>query len=235
MAQDEMFAGPMGESVPTSISSFAHRRGRAHSTTSFTYYQDDEDEPLPPSEDDSAIIDDESELHFEEEEGSTDLEADELSVMRRSSSGARSRSSVHDRLLRSDSARTEGSILGRGYRTSQKIYIVTEDLTIVVAGFRTSTVGFAIYFTICLLTFGLGYLLLRWLPRWQVRIVGSPCPLRDCTWVVIEVSVYLALLWAFTSDLSSSLSADRQNEPLNETSTVLISVEPMGRIRSSRC
>ncbi|KAH7321459.1 hypothetical protein BKA65DRAFT_463538 [Rhexocercosporidium sp. MPI-PUGE-AT-0058] len=186
MAQDEMFAGPMGESVPTSVSSFAHRRGRADSTTSFTYYQDDDDDPLPPSEDDSAILDDESELHFEEEEGSTDLEADELSVMRRSSSGAHSRTSVHDRLLRSDSARTEGSVLGRGHRTSQKIYIVTEDLTIVVAGFRTSTVGFAIYFTICLLTAGLGYLLLRWLPRWQVRLVGSPCPLRDCTWVVIE-------------------------------------------------
>lgn len=188
MAQDEMFAGPMGESVPTSVSSFAHRRGRADSTTSFTYYQDDGDEPLPPSEDDSAILDDESELHFEEEEGSTDLEADELSVMRRSSSGARSRTSVHDRLLRSDSARTEGSVLGRGHRTSQKIYIVTEDLTIVVAGFRTSTVGYAIYFTICILTAGLGYLLLRWLPRWQVSLVGSPCPLRDSTWVVIEVS-----------------------------------------------
>ncbi|CZT46197.1 related to cation translocating ATPases [Rhynchosporium secalis] len=188
MATDEMFAGPMGESVPTSISSFAHRRGRADSTTSFAYYPDDvEEEHLPPSEDDSAILDDDEDLHFEEEDGSTDLEADEISVRRRrSSSGARSRNSVHDRLLRSDSARTEGSVLGRGHRTSQKIYIVTEDLTIVVAGFQTSTVGFAMYFTICLLTFGLGYLLLRWLPRWQVRLVGSPCPLRDCTWVVIE-------------------------------------------------
>ena len=47
MAQDEMFAGPMGESVPTSVSSFAHRRGRADSTASFTYYQEDDDEPLP--------------------------------------------------------------------------------------------------------------------------------------------------------------------------------------------
>merc|ERR1719262_1122225 len=53
-----MFAGPMGESVPTSVSSFAHRRGRADSTASFTYYQEDDDEPLPPS-DESAIQDDE--------------------------------------------------------------------------------------------------------------------------------------------------------------------------------
>ena len=187
MAQDEVFAGPMGESVPTSVSSFAHRRSRADSTASFTFYDNNQDEEqLPLSEDDSAILDDESELHFDEEEDA-DLEAGELSTMRRTSSG-HSRASAHDRLLRSDSMRTDGSNLGRGHRTNQKIYIITEDLTIVVAGFRTSTLGFAFYATICVLTFGLGYLLFRWLPRWEVRIIGTPCPLRSCSWVVIEVS-----------------------------------------------
>lgn len=183
MAQDEVFAGPMGESIPTSNSSFLHRRGRADSTASFTFY---DEEPLQPS-DDSAILDDESELNFEDEEQveeEVDLEAGELSTMRRTSSG-HSRASVHDRLLRLDS---NGSNFGRGHRTSQKIYIVTEDLTIVVAGFKTSTLGFAVYSTICVLTFGLGYLLFRWLPRWQVRIIGTPCSLRNCSWVVIEVS-----------------------------------------------
>jgi len=150
---------------------------------------EDEEDPLPLSEDDSAILDDESELHFEEDD-SADLEAGELSTMRRTSSGY-SRTSAHDRLLRSDSARTDES-LRRGHRTSQKIYIVTEDLTIVVAGFRTSTLGSALYITIVVLTLGLGYLLLRWLPRWQVRIVGSACPLNDCTWVVIEVSPFIS-------------------------------------------
>ena len=187
MAQDEMFSGPMGESVPTSVSSFAHRRGRADSTASFTYYQEDDEEPLPPSsEDDSAILDDEPEIQYEEDD-SVDLEAGELATMRRTSSG-HSRSSVRARLLRSDSARTEGSNFDRGHRSSQKIYIITEDLTIVVAGFRTSNLGFALYTTICVLTLGLGYLLLRWLPRWQVRLVGTSAPLGDCNWVVIEVS-----------------------------------------------
>jgi cation-transporting P-type ATPase 13A2 len=185
MAQDEVFAGPMGESVPTSVSSFAHRRGRADSTASFTYYQEDEEDPLQPS-DESAIIDDESEMHFEEND-SVDLEAGELAEMRRTSTG-HSRDSVHDRLLRSDSARTEGSNFGRGHRTNQKIYVVTEDLTIVLAGFRTSTLGYALYTTICIFTLGLGYLLFRWLPRWQVRMTGTPSPLRECSWVVIEVS-----------------------------------------------
>ncbi|KAH8821701.1 P-type ATPase-like protein [Xylogone sp. PMI_703] len=185
MAQNEVFSGVQPESVPTSLSSFVHRRARADSTTSFTYYPDTEDIEVTPSasEDDSAILDDESELQFEADD-SVDLEVGELSAMRRSSS-RHSRSSVHARLLRSDSARTEGSAIGK-HRTSQKIYIVTEDLTIVVAGFKTSTLGFALYASICVLTLGLGYLVLRWLPRWQVRLVGSPCPLRDCDWVAIE-------------------------------------------------
>ena len=186
MAQDEMFSGPMGESVPTSVSSFAHRRGRADSTASFTYYQEDDEGLLvPSSEDDSAILDDESEIQYDEDD-SVDLEAGELAATGRTSSG-HSTTSVRDRLLRSDSARTEGSNFDRGHRSSQKLYIVTEDLTMVVAGFRTSNLGFAMYATICVLTFGLGYLLLRWLPRWQVRLVGTPAPLGGCSWVVIEV------------------------------------------------
>lgn len=226
MAQDEVFAGPMGESVPTSVSSFAHRRGRADSTTSFTYYQDDAEENLPPSEDDSAILDEESESNIEEED-SADLEAGELSAMRRTSTG-HSRASVHDRLLRSDSTKTDGSNLGRGHRTSQKIYIVTEDLTIVVAGFRTSTLGFALYTTICVLSLGLGYLLFRWLPRWQVRIIGTPCPLRSCGWVVIEVSTHSlsrgSLFYVSTNIVTGgSYGVD-----------LLTPTEPMGRDGSSR-
>jgi cation-transporting ATPase 13A2 len=188
MAHEEVFGGPMAESVPTSISSFAHRRGRADSTASFTYYQEDQDEGLPPSEDDSAILDDEEVMQYEENDHA-DLEADELATMMRTSS-THSRASVHDRLLRSDSARTEGSHFDRGYRTSQKLYIVTEDLTIVVAGFRTSPLGYALYMTVCVLTLGVAYIVLRWLPRWQVRIVGKSCPLRSCSWVVIEVSSF---------------------------------------------
>src|ERR1700744_5936670 len=58
MAHDEVFGGPMAERVPTSVSSFAHRRGRADSTASFTYYQEDEEENLLLRQDDSAIMDD---------------------------------------------------------------------------------------------------------------------------------------------------------------------------------
>jgi cation-transporting ATPase 13A2 len=176
----------MSESVPTSVTSFAHRRSRADSTASFTYLQDEDD--TSAQSDEQVLLEDEDDEDYEEED-SVDLEAGELAPMRRHSS-AYSRASVHDRLLRNDSTRTEGSGLGHGSRLSQKIYILNEDLTIVVAGFKTSTLGFALYATICILTGGLGYLLLRWLPRWHVRLVGLPTPLRDCTWVVVEVSKF---------------------------------------------
>jgi cation-transporting ATPase 13A2 len=171
----------MSESVPTSVNTFSHRRSRADSTASFAYYPDEEE--VQQWSDDEAIVDDEAMGDFED--GAEDLEAGDSHSLYRVSTG-HSRSSVHDRLLRSDSVRTENSGLGKGERVSQKIYIVTQDLTIVVAGFRSTTIGLALYTLICVLTAGLGFLIFRWLPRWQVRIVGTPCPLRDCTWVVIE-------------------------------------------------
>ncbi|KAH8598033.1 hypothetical protein B0O99DRAFT_506557 [Bisporella sp. PMI_857] len=186
MAQDEVFGGPMAESVPNSTSSFLHRRGRADSTASFTYYQDEEEEQVTqsPSEDDSAILDDDQEVRYEED-SSLDLEAGELASLRRVSSGV-SRASVHDRLLRHDSSHTVGSNFDKGFRTSEKIYIATEDLTIVVAGFRTSRFRYALYMAICIATLGVGYLLFRWLPRWRVRLVGTLSPLKECAWVAIE-------------------------------------------------
>lgn len=71
---------------------------------------------------------------------------------------------------------------------SQKFYIESEDLTMVVAGFSTSLLGFITYATICILTGGIGYLVFRWLPRWRIRLTGVPTPLRKCTWTVVEVS-----------------------------------------------
>jgi cation-transporting ATPase 13A3/4/5 len=75
------------------------------------------------------------------------------------------------------------------------MYIVTEDLTIVIAGFRTSSIGLLIYALVCVCTVGLGYLLLRWMPHWRVKLVGSPCTLRDCSWVVIEVRSHPFSTW----------------------------------------
>ncbi|MCJ1247270.1 hypothetical protein MMC30_004484 [Trapelia coarctata] len=188
MAHDEVFAGPMSESVPSSTTGFAHRRTRADSTASFTYLPDNEESSgSSPWPDDEAIedpSDDEQEEYANSKDG--DVDSNPTSPKRRKSSGF-SRLSVEDPLLdRRDSTKTDASVYGRGGRNTQKIYIVSEDLTVVFAGFSTSHIGFATYIVVCLASLGLGYLLFRWLPRWKVRLIGSQIPLRECSWVVIE-------------------------------------------------
>ncbi len=179
----------MSESVPSSVTGFAHRRSRADSFASFTYFQEDDESPEWPEE--QAVIDDEGEdTDFGKqprEEVENDLESGIVSSQRRRSS-AFSKSTAEEPLLhRHDSTKTDASGIGRGARSSQKIYVVSEDLTVVVAGFSTDSLGLTIYLTICILSLGLGYLILRWLPRWRVRLTGSPKLLRECDWVAIEV------------------------------------------------
>lgn len=186
----KMFAGPMSESVPTSISSFAHRRRRADSTTSFTFYDEDHE-----SEDDieeEAIAEEYGDIEYD---GYTVEELDELEnrgspapSQRRRKSSTFSRRSSEDRplLRRKSSVSSTGSGDGPRGRTNQKIYILTEDLTIVVAGFDTSSIGFAVYVVLCVFTLGLAWLILQWLPKWKVALVGRPAPLKECSWLVIE-------------------------------------------------
>ena len=176
----------MSESVPSSLTGFAHRHSRADSITSFTYFQEDQESP-DWTEDDEPVLEQDEENFDAGKQFEDDLESMETSLERRKSS-VHSGISVEDPLLsRHDSRTTNASNLGQSSRTNQKIYVVAEDLTIVVAGFTTSLIGFIAYIGICTLTLGLGYLVLRWIPSWRVRLTGTPKPLRECTWVVIEV------------------------------------------------
>lgn len=188
----------MAESLPTSVSAFSHRRARADSTASFSFYNEEEDLEEEPGSlglgSERPSVDDLDELPFEDddyleeqEEDSTDVERNapdnDYVLHRRSSS--RSRASVRSRLLRRDSGVSAGSGYG-ATRYSQKVYMVNEDLYIVIAGFRTSCIGLAAYFLLCLATLGVAWLVFRWLPRWHVKLVGKPSPLHECQWVVIE-------------------------------------------------
>ncbi|KAI1503516.1 hypothetical protein F5X99DRAFT_425362 [Biscogniauxia marginata] len=199
MAQDELFSGPVAESLPTSLSAFSHRRQRADSTTSFTYYNEEDDEPEShrPYNGEGALPFDVDDIPFDledDEDGEESSEAEldsgntyqDYAMRRRSSTLSRiSRSSVHARLLRTESTKTDASSRGYG-RPTQKLHMVNEDLTIVIAGFRTSKPGYILYISFCIVTLGLAYLLFRWLPRWQVRLIGEACPLRESQWVVLE-------------------------------------------------
>ncbi|KAB5563391.1 hypothetical protein GE09DRAFT_1112275 [Coniochaeta sp. 2T2.1] len=200
MATDELYSGPMAESMPTSVSAFTHRRARADSTASFAFYPDEEP-------DESPFIDDEYEesrgrldvddmrfgQEIPDEDDSTDMSADlerqapenDYVLHRRAST--QSRGSVRSRLLRRDSGLSGGSEFGKA-RFSQKTYMVNEDLYIVIAGFKTSVIGMTVYVLLCTMTFGLAWLLFRWVPKWHVKLVGLTSTLRDSEWVVIENS-----------------------------------------------
>src|SRR5439155_14492849 len=58
---------------------------------------------------------------------------------------------------------------------------------VVMSGFRTRKERLWIYRGLCLLTFGMVYLLLRWLPRWRLKFLAEPVPLSEAHWVVVEV------------------------------------------------
>jgi cation-transporting ATPase 13A2 len=190
----------MAESLPTSVSAFTHRRARADSTASFAFYDDEEPEESPFIDDEDAESRGRADLddmwfgeEAADEDDSTDVSADlerqapdnDYVLHRRAST--LSRGSVRSRLLRRDSGLSGESQFGRA-RFSQKTHMVNEDLYIVIAGFRTSRVGMVVYILLCILTFGLAWLLFRWVPKWYIKLTGKPSTLRDCEWVVIEVS-----------------------------------------------
>ena len=131
-------------------------------------------------------IDDEDDYGYAPSEADIEAGTYESSPIRRKSSHIH-RDSVEDPLLeRRDSIKSDSGYRG-ARRMTQKIYIVTEDLTIVVAGYTTSKLGSLIMIILSVMTFGMGYLILRWMPRWRIGLVGKATPLQSCDWMVVEV------------------------------------------------
>ena len=176
----------MSESVTSSVTGFAHWRSRSDSMASFAYFQEDDETPEYPS--DEAIVGESDEESEDSVQPLNDNDSDAPMSPRRKSASYSHVSADDPLLYRHDSTRTDVSTLRRNSRRTQKIYVVAEDLTIVVAGFSTRPLGFALYLILCSVSIGIAYLLFRWLPRWRVGLIGSPTSLHACTWVVVEVS-----------------------------------------------
>lgn len=208
MSQDDIFAGPVcmdhisqtrytaetnscvAESVPSSVTGFQYAtpRRRQGSIDSFTYFQEQDTETTPDIYSDEEAIESDDDLGHPPDQD-RDLEAGIEPDDPRRKSCTRYRSSSDQPLLRRhESARSDTQKHDDGGNFSQKLYIETEDLTMAIAGFKTSTLGYLIYMAICAFTAGIGYLVFRWTPRWRMSLVGTPAPLRKCSWVVVEVS-----------------------------------------------
>ncbi|RKF63313.1 putative cation-transporting ATPase [Erysiphe neolycopersici] len=177
MAHEEIFSGPIAESVPMSLASFTQCKRRADSNTNFSIYRADNE--FRSLSDENAIADDESEIMADED--LIDIESGERSYYRTSTEITN-----QAYLLRRNSTKTNTSYKSNENRIGQKISIPVEDLTIAIVGFRTSYLGYTLYIIASIISFGAIYLALRWIPRWKVYLIGKKSPLRNCTWVVIE-------------------------------------------------
>lgn len=68
----------------------------------------------------------------------------------------------------------------------QRFYLAEEDTVIGIAGYTSSAVKNILYYMTCFLTLGIGYLILRWIPRYRINLMGNKCPLGKADWCVIE-------------------------------------------------
>ncbi|ODV78077.1 putative cation-transporting ATPase [Suhomyces tanzawaensis NRRL Y-17324] len=68
----------------------------------------------------------------------------------------------------------------------QRYYLAEEDLVIGIAGYSNCWWKKLLYYLLCIFTCGLGYLILRWFPRYRVNLMGNKCPLGKSDWCVIE-------------------------------------------------
>lgn len=75
---------------------------------------------------------------------------------------------------------------GHSKTFQQRFHISEEDMTIYIAGYRTTPRRKLIYQVVCTVTLGLACLLFRWFARWKISCIGVPAPLGECDWVVIE-------------------------------------------------
>lgn len=68
----------------------------------------------------------------------------------------------------------------------QRYYLAEEDIVIGIAGYNNCLWKLVIYYVLCVVTLGMGYLVLRWLPRYRINLMGTQCPLGKADWCVIE-------------------------------------------------
>lgn len=191
-----MFSGPVSDNMHSSVASFAHRRPRAGTGSSFQYFHVSEsfrdqiynaglhpDQQAGPST--TAAVESD-----EESDGGYSDTGDELetTVNSRRRKVLHIRDTIEDSLLeRHESARTDLSgIHGEATRVVQEIYVEQEDLRMVIGGHTTNNMWKALSYVAAIPTLGIGWLLLQWIPKWRIRLLGNRRALHDADWLAVE-------------------------------------------------
>lgn len=206
MTHEDIFDGPgLGESVPTSTSFYAHKSLRRDSLSSNASLSDNNEARRQSLHGSMAHGMDELDdfggsvlgtpgPHDDDVDDAISLASEVTSV------GAASESDLLDSPLLTGESDTDGGILLHrshsadstrsvrgGARSAQRIYLEEEDMFIVVTGYKSDRTRVILVHIFGLLTLGMGFLLLRWSPRWLVRLTGKRESLDECDWVTIEV------------------------------------------------
>ncbi|AMD18547.1 HBL355Cp [Eremothecium sinecaudum] len=98
----------------------------------------------------------------------------------------------------------------------QRFYIAEEDLVIAIAGYKTNIWKLYLYYVLCCLSFGILFLICKWVPRYKVRLRGSKTALGKAEWVVVEneyseLSIINVKREWYNRPLSTILSLKRDN------------------------
>jgi len=107
----------------------------------------------------------------------------------------------------------------------QRFYIAEEDLVLGIAGYKTSKAKLYLYYFLCLISFGLFYLLLRWFPRYKFSFYGEKCPLAKAEWVVAETEhgeltvIDVHRQW-YNRALSTIMNVPHLDENISRTNTL---------------
>lgn len=100
-------------------------------------------------------------------------------------------------------------------KSQQLFYIAEEDTSISITGLQCKQLRVLFYRILCVLSLGVAYIILRWLPLWKVYFTARPSPLCACDWVLIqnqwgEVTLLPVEVTKYTEDANPVLAARAQ-------------------------
>ncbi|KAK9478858.1 hypothetical protein V1514DRAFT_329959 [Lipomyces japonicus] len=252
MAHDRPYDGPSPDAIPSAMSSFPHRvRSRSRSTStarSFRFFNTDEvehahlvDQQQQQQQqmhayDDDAHLNDEGnyvdlhplepndELHSLHSVVSNGTHRRRYSVGHLSTHNKHLVDSTHRPLL--DAYEHHYDDFDGSFRTpdvfEQTLYVKNDDMILAMAGYRLNKLRYVVYIILSVLTGGIAYLVLRWLPRWRIAFKGKRAPLSSCDFVVLEnqyaqLSEHGVIKTNFNAPLSNLFTTHRKLDGGDDT------------------
>lgn len=82
-------------------------------------------------------------------------------------------------------------------RDEQILLLEEEDVQIHIQGYKYINLNLFLYRLCSVLSFGLVWLICRWVPRWYISWIGKKVPLKDAEWLVFTVILLIAYLFFF--------------------------------------